>query len=113
MLQRPCNRLVRHLQDAAALGRADDSDSAGRFRGVAMTVQAAPAALQTSPLTAVERRALALWPRLDRTALRRCRQDPARIAELVARRTTLPPESIRQVLLMPTVTDDEVRTWFG
>ena len=23
------------------------------------------------------------------------------------------PESIRQVLLMPAVTDDEVRTWFG
>jgi hypothetical protein len=78
-----------------------------------MTVQAAPAALQPIPLAAVERRALALWPRLDRTALRRCRQDPARIAELVSRRTTLPPEAIREVLLMPAVTEDEVRTWFG
>jgi hypothetical protein len=78
-----------------------------------MTVQAAPPALQPHPLAAVERRALALWPRLDRTALRRCRQDPARIAELVARRTTLPPEAIRQVLLMPAVTEDEVSTWFG
>jgi hypothetical protein len=78
-----------------------------------MTVQAAPAALSPIPLTALERRALALWPRLDRGALRRCHQDPARIAQLVAHRTTMPPEAIRQVLLMPVVTDDEVRTWFG
>jgi hypothetical protein len=78
-----------------------------------MTLQAAPVALPPTPLSALERRALALWPRLDRAALRRCRQDPGRIAELVARRTTMPPEAIRQVLLMPAVTDDEVRTWFG
>ena len=78
-----------------------------------MTVHADPADLQASALTALERRAMALWPRLDRAALRRCRQDPERIAELVARRTTMPPESIRQVLLMPAVTDDEVSTWFG
>ena len=78
-----------------------------------MTLQAAPVALPSAPLSALERRALALWPRLDRAALRRCRQDPMRIAELVARRTTMPPEAIRQVLLMPPVTDDEVRTWFG
>jgi hypothetical protein len=78
-----------------------------------MTVQAAPVALPSTPLSAVERRALALWPRLDRAALRRCRQDPARIAELIARRTTMPPEAIRHVLLMPAVTEDEVSTWFG
>ena len=78
-----------------------------------MTLHAAPVAPPSTSLTALERRALALWPRLNRAALRRCRQDPARIAELVARRTTLPPEAIRQVLLMPAVTDDEVRTWFG
>ena len=79
----------------------------------AMTMHAAPVALPSTSLTALERRALALWPRLDKAALRRCRQDPSRIAELVARRTTLPPEAIRQVLLMPAVTDDEVQTWFG
>jgi hypothetical protein len=78
-----------------------------------MTMHAAPVALPSTSLTALERRALALWPRLDKAALRRCRQDPSRIAELVARRTTLPPEAIRQVLLMPAVTDDEVQTWFG
>lgn len=60
-----------------------------------------------------ERRALALWPRLDRAALRRCRQDPDRIAALVARRTAMPREAIRSLLEMPPVTDDESRTWFG
>jgi hypothetical protein len=62
---------------------------------------------------ALERRALALWPRLDRAALRRCHQDPGRIAALIARRTTLPPEAIKQVLLMPAVSEDDVSTWFG
>jgi hypothetical protein len=66
-----------------------------------------------SPAQALERRALALWPRLDRAALRRCRQDPGRIAALISRRTALSPESIKQVLLMPVVTDEEVSTWFG
>jgi hypothetical protein len=60
-----------------------------------------------------ERRALALWPRLDRAALRRCRQDPDRIAALVARRTAMPREAIRSVLEMPPVSEDETRTWFG
>jgi len=62
---------------------------------------------------ALERRALALWPRLDRVALRRCHQDPAKIAALIARRTTLSPEAIRQVLLMPPVSAEDVSTWFG
>ncbi len=62
---------------------------------------------------ALERRALALWPRLDRAALRRCHQDPARIAALVSRRTLLAPEAIKQMLLMPSVSDDDVSTWFG
>lgn len=61
----------------------------------------------------VEQRALALWPRLDRAALRRCHQDPDRIAALIARRTTLPPEAIRSVLVMPPVSDEDVDTWFG
>jgi hypothetical protein len=60
-----------------------------------------------------ERRALALWPRLDRAALRRCHQDPERIAALVARRTSMPQEAIKSVLTMPAVSDDETRNWFG
>jgi hypothetical protein len=72
-----------------------------------------PGPALASAASSLERRALALWPRLDRTALRRCRQDPARIAALIARRTALPPESIKQVLLMPAVSDEDVSTWFG
>lgn len=62
---------------------------------------------------ALELRAMALWPRLDRAALRRCRQDPDKMAELIARRTALAPETIKQVLLMPAVSDEDVSTWFG
>ena len=63
--------------------------------------------------TALERRALALWPRLDRSALRRCHDDATRIAALVARRTSLPPEAIRDLLTMPAVRQMEIDTWFG
>lgn len=62
---------------------------------------------------ALERRALALWPRLDLAALRRCRHDPHRITALVARRTAMPPEAILQLLTMPAVADDDIGTWFG
>ena len=61
----------------------------------------------------LERRALARWPRLERAALRRCRHDPRRIAALVARRTSIPPEAILELLTVPIVTDDDVSTWFG
>jgi hypothetical protein len=62
---------------------------------------------------ALERRALALWPRLDPAALRRCQHDARRIAALVSRRTTMPPEAILRVLMMPAVEADEIGTWFG
>lgn len=61
----------------------------------------------------IEDRALTLWPRLDRAALRRCNSDPGRITDLVARRTTLPPEAIRSLLLMTPVSAGEVSRWFG
>jgi hypothetical protein len=61
----------------------------------------------------LERRALALWPRLDPTALRRCQHDARRIAALVSRRTAMPPEAIFRVLTMPAVADTEIGTWFG
>lgn len=62
---------------------------------------------------ALERRALVLWPRLDRAALRRCKNDAHRIAALVARRTTMPPEAILNMLTMPRVADADIDTWFG
>jgi hypothetical protein len=45
------------------------------------------------------RRALALWPRLDREKLRRTDGDPWRIARLVARRTALSAETILLILV--------------
>lgn len=62
---------------------------------------------------ALERRALALWPRLEASALRRCRHDPRRIAALVARRTSLSLEAIETLLAVPPVTEDDARIWFG
>lgn len=43
-------------------------------------------------------RALILWPRLDRARLRKIADDPARIAELVERRTSQPFEVILAML---------------
>ena len=48
-----------------------------------------------------------------RTALRRCKADARQIAALIARRTTIPPDAILKVLLMPRVGDEEIGTWFG
>ena len=62
---------------------------------------------------ALYRRALALWPRLDPRALRRCGYDPRRVAALVSRRTSLPLETIIVLLTAPRVSHDEAATWFG
>jgi hypothetical protein len=43
-------------------------------------------------------RALLLWPRLDRARIRKVADDPARIAEIVARRTSQPYEVILAML---------------
>jgi hypothetical protein len=61
----------------------------------------------------IDRQALAMWPRLGRRALRRCCHDPRRIATLVSRRTSIPPEVIVAILTMPAVSRDEAVTWFG
>ena len=58
------------------------------------------------------RRALAMWPRLDRRALARCAGDPDALAAHVARRTKLPPETIRAIL-DPPVGDLDGELWFG
>jgi hypothetical protein len=61
----------------------------------------------------LERRALALWPRLDRRALHRCGGDPWRIARLVSRRTTLSIDMIVGMLGNPLVSGQEIEIWFG
>lgn len=45
------------------------------------------------------RRALALWPRLDRRKLTRTCGDPVRVARLVSKRTSMPVESILVLLV--------------
>ena len=44
-------------------------------------------------------RAQYLWPRLNRRMLARSQGNPARIADLVARRTSLPVDTIIELLL--------------
>jgi hypothetical protein len=55
-----------------------------------------------------------LWPRLERSKLRRIADDPRRIAELVVRRTSQPYEAIlamltRQNPALAPVSDDSAR----
>jgi hypothetical protein len=82
-----------------------------------MEPQRSGAVLDDPGVATFERRALALWPRLDRSALRRCGNDPTRIAALISRRTAMPPEQIVQVLVMTIGARDEAAgdadTWFG
>jgi len=44
------------------------------------------------------RRALAIWPGIDRRRLRRAHNDPARIGRLVATNTSVPMETILVLL---------------
>jgi hypothetical protein len=45
------------------------------------------------------RRALLIWPRLDRRRLRRIGEEPMKIARLVARRTNLSVETIQAMIV--------------
>lgn len=66
-------------------------------------------ALAPSPLV---RRALAVWPRLSPRVLARCGDDPVCLAAQVARRTKLPPETIRAILA-PPLGEMDGELWFG
>jgi hypothetical protein len=46
----------------------------------------------------VERRALAIWPRLNHRALHRCHGNVARIAAQVAHRTKMTPKAIEKLI---------------
>lgn len=48
-------------------------------------------------------RALALWPRVDRSRLARVRHDPARVAVLISHRTNLSLGAILELLGVPIV----------
>lgn len=62
---------------------------------------------------AMERRALAFWPRLNPKALRRCHHDPRRIARLIAHRTSLSRDMILDLLTFPELKSEETEYWFG
>ena len=49
-------------------------------------------------------RAQYLWPRLNRRMLARSQGNPARIADHVARRTSLPVDTIIELLLKESIT---------
>jgi hypothetical protein len=66
----------------------------------------------------IARRALVLWPRLSARLVRRCGGDPWRIARLLSRRTSLPPETIVGMLRTSRITVTRIsvvegETWFG
>jgi hypothetical protein len=71
-----------------AMSRVRAGADAGR---VAVTDEA------ISPARVLARAAL-LWPGLDRRQLGRTGGDPQRVVRLIARRSSLPPESIREML---------------
>lgn len=48
--------------------------------------------------TRIVRRALQLWPRLDRRKVLRTGGDPGRLSRLIARRTALPEAAIEAIL---------------
>jgi len=80
--------------------------------GTPKTAPHSPATSRSRALADTARRALLRWPRLDRRALARCAGDAACITSLVSRRTNLPPEVIRTILVYPeSETDREF--WFG
>ena len=54
------------------------------------------------PTSCYLERAMLLWPRLDRAKLRKVADDPARIAEMVERRTSQPYDVILAMLTRQT-----------
>lgn len=68
-------------------------------RTVARRVESRP---QRRVETCYLERAMLLWPRLDRARLRKIADNPARIAELVERRTSQPYEVIVAMLTRQT-----------
>jgi hypothetical protein len=58
-------------------------------------------------------RAAAIWPRLDRRVLAACGSDARCMATYVARRTSLPIETIVAILEHPDQDAAEASNWFG
>ena len=76
------------------------------YRGPAQCARTVARRVASRPQRQVEtcylERAMLLWPRLDRARLRKVADNPARIAELVVRRTSQPYEVILAMLTRQT-----------
>lgn len=76
------------------------------YRGSAQATRTSTPRVESRPRRPSEfcylERALLLWPRLDRAKLRRVAGDPARIAEMVERRTSQPYDVILAMLTRQT-----------
>ncbi len=71
-----------------------------------MTSIAPFAADTSSPIAgALERRALRLWPQLDRRELARCGGDPEQVADLIARHANLTVDAVTGILASPDRTE--------
>lgn len=80
-------------------------DSEVRLRKANVALAPAPRAKRGSvgqPNPRYIERARSLWPRLDMAKVRRCADDPARIAEIVEHRTSQPYEVIIAMLTRQT-----------
>jgi hypothetical protein len=90
------------MRTVAATGLANghmSRESAGTMAvAVSLDLRKPPAVRQAQDLYPVQMRAMALWPRLNRRALRRCGNDPARIAAYVSHRTRMPVREIEALL---------------
>jgi hypothetical protein len=74
----------------------------------------APSEPQPTKDSPVVTKAMAAWPRLDRRALRRCGDDPKRIATIVTHRTSLPRSVVLQILeAAPMLSPEDHEFWFG
>ena len=81
----------------APLGGAEASYRGSEDRVGRTAPRAARRAIKPSTSFYLER-ALLLWPRLDRARIRKVADDPARIAEIVVRRTSQPYDVILAML---------------
>jgi hypothetical protein len=86
-----------------------------RGRGFSAMTTPAPASNKRSAVEACAftKRAMLIWPRLDRRTLARCGCDLRRIAAYVARRTSLSVDAIAALLEESVRAESEPSFYFG
>lgn len=79
-----------------------DAPFRGPVQGVRPPVPRVPRRVVRPSTSCYLERAMLLWPRLDRAKIRKVADNPARIAEIVERRTSLPFDVILAMLTKPS-----------